>query len=382
MNENSYCAVRKKCSGCQLSNLDYDSQLRYKQKQLRLRFSKICPVEKILPSPSSLHYRNKAQFVFKADKRQGFFGGIYQSADRTVIKCENCALHTQKQNEVLKALVELIPQFHIKPYDLWKEKGLLKNVIVRESKKTGELMVILVCSRKTAFPEKKKFAEALSNKVPQISSIILTESDGPLLSQGNSPEVIFGKEKLIDSISGLDFMISYNSFFQINRDQTEQLYNLAIEEANLTSEDVVLDAYCGTGTIGILASRHCKKVYAVEQVENAIKDAKENAALNNIENIEFTCDDSGKYMAKLRKEKTPLTAVFLDPPRAGCDIRFLSSLIKTAPRRIVYISCNIDTQLRDIRFLIKNGYKAVKVRGVDMFPYTKHIESVMLLEHI
>ena len=144
---------------------------------------------------------------------------------------------------------------------------------------------------------------------------------------------------------------------------------------------MVLDAYCGTGTIGILASKHCRKVYAVEQVENAVEDAKKNAALNNVRNIEFVCDDAGNYMTKLKAEKTHLSAVFLDPPRAGCSMNFLRSLIKTKPLRIVYISCNIDTQLRDIKFLIKSGYRAVSVQGVDMFPYTKHIESVMLLEH-
>ena len=380
MKSSSYCEVSKKCSGCQLSNLDYQSQLKYKQSQLRLRFGKICRCEKILPSPLSLHYRNKAQFVFKKDRQKGFFGGIYQSADKTVVRCNSCSLHTDKQNSVLKALEKLLPEFQIKSFDLWREKGTLRNVIVRESKKTGELMVILVCSSKKSFQNPRKFSEALVKAVPDVVSVILTESKTSLLSQGEDPEVIFGKEQLIDSIKGLDFQISYNSFFQINHDQTENLYQKALEFARLTPEDIVLDAYCGTGTIGLLASKHCKKVYAVEQVENAIEDAKKNAALNSIGNVEFVCDDAEKYMQKLRVEKTPLSAVFLDPPRAGCSRSFLQSLIKTAPERIVYISCNIDTQLRDIRYLTKYGYKAVKVQGVDMFPYTKHIESVMLLE--
>ena len=379
MKDSSYCKVSKKCSGCQLSNLDYQSQLKYKQKQMRLRFSRICPVEKILPSPLSLHYRNKAQFVFKEDRQRGLFGGIYQSADRTVVKCQSCALHTDKQNEVLLVLEKLIKEFNIRPFDLWKEKGALKNVIVRESMKTGELMVILVTSSKKSFRSPKEFAEKLVSEIPEISSVILTESKDSILSQGVNPEILFGKDRILDSIGNLDFSISYNSFFQINSRQTENLYKKAIELAKLTDEDVVLDAYCGTGTIGILASKHCRKVYAVEQVENAVEDAKKNAALNNVRNIEFVCDDAGNYMTKLKAEKTHLSAVFLDPPRAGCSMNFLRSLIKTKPLRIVYISCNIDTQLRDIKFLIKCGYKAVSVQGVDMFPYTKHIESVALL---
>ena len=155
MKDSSYCKVSKKCSGCQLSNLDYQSQLKYKQKQMRLRFSRICPVEKILPSPLSLHYRNKAQFVFKEDRQRGLFGGIYQSADRTVVKCQSCALHTDKQNEVLLVLEKLIKEFNIRPFGLWKEKGVLKNVVVRESMKTGELMVILVTSSKKSFRSPK-----------------------------------------------------------------------------------------------------------------------------------------------------------------------------------------------------------------------------------
>ncbi len=378
MSEEKYCKVAKKCSGCQLSNMDYARQLKFKQNEIRLRFSRLCKAEKIIGCESPVHYRNKAQFMFKRLKGH-IVCGIYQSADRTLVPTNSCALHTEVQNKAGKILAELFESFKLEPYDFYKGKGLIKSAIVRESLHTGELMIVLVCDNRRPFPCAAPFAEALSKKLPNLSSLILTKLSGNTLTPGEDPKVIFGKEYITDKLCGMEFIISYNSFFQINSLQTEKLYKTAVEFAELTSEDTVLDAYSGTGTIGMICAPHCKKVYSVELNKNAVKDAKKNAKHNNISNIDSVCADSEEYIKEMKESAIPLTCAVLDPPRAGCSRSFLVSLADLAPKRIVYISCNIDTQIRDVRYLMKRGYKLEKVQGVDMFPYTKHIESVACL---
>lgn len=378
MSEEKYCKVAKKCSGCQLSNMDYARQLKFKQNEIRLRYSRLCKSEKIIGCASPLHYRNKAQFMFKKLKGR-IVCGIYQSADRTVVPTNSCQLHTDNQNKAGKILSELFESFKLEPYDFHKGKGLIKSAIVRESLHTGELMVVLVCDSRRPFPCPTPFADALSKKLPNLSSLILTKHRGNTLTPGETPKVIFGKETITDKLCGMEFIISYNSFFQINSLQTERLYTTAVDFATLTPRDTVLDAYSGTGTIGMICAPHCKKVYSVELNKNAVKDAIKNAKHNNISNIESVCADSEEYIKELTEMGTPLSCAVLDPPRAGCSKSFLASLASLAPERIVYISCNIDTQIRDVRFLLKQGYKLEKVQGVDMFPYTKHIECVVRL---
>ena len=378
MEEKKYCSVCKKCSGCQLSNMDYERQLKYKQNEARIRFNRLCKVDKILGAQSSLHYRNKAQFMFKK-LRGRVSSGIYQSKDKTVVITDSCALHTKEQNQVARVLCSLFDSFKIEPYDLHKRKGLVKSVIVRQSFHTGELMVVIVCDNKGIFPKEKDLACALVKQIPRVVSIILTRHKGTTLNAGENPKVIFGKSHITDSICSLDFIISYNSFFQINPKQTEVLYTTAVKMAELTKDDIILDAYSGTGTIGMICASYCKEVYSVELNPNAVKDAKENKRINNIENVNLVCADSQDYIEALAEENFSLDVALLDPPRAGCSREFLSALCKLSPKRIVYISCNMDTQVRDVRYLIKNGYKLQKVQGVDMFPYTKHTECVVRL---
>lgn len=379
MIDTRYCPVQKKCSGCQLSNMNYERQLKFKQNEIRVRFNRLCKTEKIIGCKAPLHYRNKAQFMFKRHKEH-LVCGIYQSADRTVVPTDSCALHTKEQNLAGKALAELFERFRIAPYDFHKGKGFIKSAIVRQSFHTGELMIVIVCDSGKVFPNVSVFVEALRKMVPKLASVILTSHRGNTITAGENPRVIYGKEQITEKLMGLDFIISYNSFFQINPVQTQVLYSTAVSLANLTSEDTVLDAYSGTGTIGMICAPHCKKVYSVEVNQNAVNDAVKNAGINGIENIESVCADSEKYIKKLTADKVSLSCAVLDPPRAGCSISFLDCLADLSPERIVYISCNIDTQLRDVRHLMKRGYKLTKVQGVDMFPYTKHIECVALLE--
>ncbi len=378
MDNKKYCSVCKKCSGCQLSNMDYERQIKFKQNEVRVRFNRLCKVQKILGAEKPLNYRNKAQFMFKRIKGS-IKSGIYQSADKTVVLTDSCALHTAEQNAVAKVLCSLFESFKIEPFDLHKGIGLVKSVIVRQSFHTGELMVVIVCDHRGNFPSEKAFAQALTKKIPNITSLILTRHKGTTLNQGENPKVIFGKSHITDRLCGLDFIISYNSFFQINPAQTEILYSTAVKMAELTQDDVVLDAYSGTGTIGMICAANCKEVYSVELNENAVRDARENKRINNIENVNLVCADSQDYIEALAQENIPLDVALLDPPRAGCSRSFLTSLCRLSPKRIVYISCNMDTQVRDVRFLLKNGYKLKKIQGVDMFPYTKHTETVVLL---
>ncbi|MGN0452815.1 MAG: 23S rRNA (uracil(1939)-C(5))-methyltransferase RlmD [Ruminococcus sp.] len=379
MDKEIYCRAAKKCSGCQLSNMDYNRQLRYKQNELRLRFNRLCPMEKIIPSPKSLHYRNKAQFVFKKLRSGEIAAGIYQSVNQSMVEVSGCALHTKEQNHVAAAVCKLLKSFKISPYDRRTGQGTVKSLIVRQSFSTGEIMALLVINSNSMFPCAKAFSSALVKEVPKVSSVIISKSGDNKLTAGENPKVIYGKEYITDKVCGLNFIISCNSFFQINSEQAENLYKMAIDMADLRESDTILDAYCGTGTIGMIASKSVKKVYSVELNKSAVRDAKQNARLNNINNVSLVCADSKDYIKELKEKGVPLSAVFLDPPRAGCSRSFLEALADVKPPRIVYISCNIDTQLRDIRYMQKQGYKIEKFQGVDMFPYTKHIENIVLM---
>lgn len=376
MENTQYCQVCKKCNGCQLSNLQYKDQLKLKQKTLRLTFNRVIKPNKIIAAPAFLNYRNKAQVVFKKEKGKTRFG-IYQSAEKGIVLTDCCPLHTEKANAIAKTLCRLFDKFAISPYDFRRKKGYVRSAVIREGFKSGEVLVNIVASKNT-FPKEKDFSEALACAHPYVKSIIITESQSNKLTSGGNPRVIFGKECIKDTLCGLSFKIGYNTFYQINPVQTETLYNTAIQMAELKNTDTVLDAYCGIGTISLAAARKCKKVIGVELNESSIENAKENAALNKITNAEFYANDVKKQIKILLFSGEDFDACFVDPPRMGCDLDFLKSLVNAGIPKIVYISCNIETQIRDARFLMKNGYEIIKQQGVDMFPYTKHIESIAL----
>ena len=240
-------------------------------------------------------------------------------------------------------------------------------------------MLLNIVASKNTFSKEKEFAKALTKSHPCIKSIIISESQSAKLTSGGNPRVIFGKDYITDTLCGLEFKIGYNTFYQINPVQTEKLYNKAIELAQLKDTDSVLDAYCGIGTISLAAAKKCRKVTGIELNESSIENAKENADLNGINNAEFYANDVKKQIKALLSKGERFDCCFVDPPRTGCDIEFLKSIISADVPKIVYISCNPQTQIIDVRFLVKNGYKPQKQQGVDLFPYTKHIESIVLL---
>lgn len=375
---NDFCIYAKKCNSCQLCNLSYEEQLKYKENTCRKLLGGFCRVEKITPSPMTEGYRNKAQFVYKREGKR-IVSGVYRSSTHSVMAADRCALCSDRANEIAATLAKLFQSFNIPPYDPYTCRGWLKSAVIREGFATGECMVVLN-GADGVFPAKRTFATALQKACPDLTAAVCTVNrDREKLFTGKESEILFGEGYITDILCGERFIISPSSFYQINRDQTENLYQKAIGLAQLSGAETVLDAYCGVGTIGIAASRHAKFVHAVELNPAAIRDAKRNAKLNGIKNIRFTAADSKDYARELAGKGEKIEAAFIDPPRAGCTASFLRSLSRLAPQKIVYISCNPETQARDIRILSRLGYKAEVCHPFDMLPHTNHTESVVLM---
>lgn len=373
-----FCKYAKKCNSCQLCNLSYEEQLRYKENICRRQLGAMCRVEKITSSPKIMGYRNKAQFVYKREGKR-IMSGLYKSATHSVMTAERCAICSAKANELTKTLAKLFQSFKIQPYDYYTGRGWLKSVVIREAAATGECMVV-INGADGVFPAKRTFATALQKACPDLTTAVVTVNrDRGKLFTGRQSEILFGKGTITDVLCGEKFLLSPSSFYQINHDQTERLYAKAVELADLSGTETVLDAYCGIGTIGIIASRKAKLVHAVELNPAAIGDAKKNAKLNGIQNIRFTAADSKDYAAALAQDGARIDAAFIDPPRAGCTAGFLKALSKLSPERIVYISCNPESQARDVRVLGRLGYRAEVCYPFDMFPFTNHCESIVLL---
>lgn len=376
----NFCQYAKKCNSCQLCNLSYEEQLRYKENICRKYPGKLCRVEKITPSPKTAGYRNKAQFAYKRDGKR-ILSGLYKSSAHSVMAADSCAICSDTANAITASLAKLFSSFKVMPYDFYTGKGWLKSVVIREAAATGEVMAV-INGADPIFPAKRTFSTALQKACPMLTTaVIAVNRDRGKLFTGKQSEILFGEGTITDILCGEKFIISPTSFYQINHDQTQQLYTKAIELAGLTGSETVLDAYCGIGTIGIIAARQAKFVHAVELNTAAIRDAKRNAKLNGIDNIRFTAADSKDYAKELLQNGTHIDAAFIDPPRAGCTSSFLNSLAKLSPDRIVYISCNPETQARDLRILGRLGYKAEICYPFDMFPHSNHVESICLLTH-
>ncbi len=375
---NDFCIYSKKCNSCQLCNLTYEEQLQYKEKQCRRLLGGLCPVAPITPSPEITGYRNKAQFAYKREGRR-IVCGVYKSATRSVTAVDSCALCTENANTIARELGRLFQSFKIMPYDFHTGRGWLKSVVIRESR-GGECMAVINGADRI-FPAKRTFTTALQKACPQlVTAVITVNPDRTKLFTGKQSEVLFGDGFITDTLCGARFRVSPASFYQINRAQCEQLYQKALELAELSGNETVLDAYCGIGTIGIIAAKHAKAVRAVELNPAAIRDAKQNAELNNVDNIRFTAADSRDYARMLAENGERIDAAFIDPPRAGCTAAFLKALSRLNPDRILYISCNPETQARDIRVLGRLGYRAEICYPFDMFPHTGHIESLVRLK--
>ena len=336
-------------------------------------------VDEIIGMEEPTHYRNKIQAAFRS-KNGKVVSGVYQSASRRIVEVEGCMLEDECAEPILKTIRKLCASMKIRPYDLESGQGFLRHVLIRKGFHSGEIMVVLVTT-KGEFRSERPFVNELLRRHPEITTLVrnVNPTDTPLFL-GSENYVLFGEGYITDRLCGLDFRISPRSFYQVNPVQTEILYGKAKEFAGLTGSETVIDAYCGTGTIGLTVASGAKEVIGVEVNRDAVADAVENAKSNGITNATFHAADAGEFMEAMASRGQTADVVITDPPRAGCSGKFLHSLLKLAPQRIVYVSCNPETLARDLYTLTKGGYKVKKIQPVDMFPWTGHVECVVALE--
>ncbi|MBQ3128584.1 MAG: 23S rRNA (uracil(1939)-C(5))-methyltransferase RlmD [Clostridia bacterium] len=374
-----FCPVAKKCGGCQLQNLTYPEQLSYKQAKVIRLLGKFCRVEDIIGMENPYNYRNKVQAAFGMTRGGKIISGVYQSKSHRIVCVDECRLEDKKADEIIVTIRNMMKHYRMLPYNEDTGVGFLRHVLVKRGFTSGQIMVVLVTGT-PMFPGKNAFVKELLKKHPEITTIIQNiNREHTSLVLGETEKVLYGKGTIEDTLCGCVFRISAKSFYQINPVQTEKLYSTAIDFAGLTGNETVIDAYCGIGTIGIIAAQKAKDVIAVEVNKDAVFDAKNNARRNETQNIKFYCADAGKFMTNMAADGKTADVVFMDPPRAGSDEAFLSSVVTLGPKKIVYVSCNPETQERDLKYLIKNGYKVKKIQPVDMFPHTNHVETVVLL---
>lgn len=371
------CPCATACGGCVFQNLKYDKELEYKKKVAVQTLSKIAGIDarnsKIYGMEEPFYYRNKIQVPFGYDKQNRLVYGFYKFKSHDIVPIKECAIQSIEHVNILKTIKELMESMKIEAYREDRNVGTIRHVLIRVGKVSKEVMVVLVV-RERKFPSRNNFVKELVRRCPEIKTVVLNENPRKTnVILGNFEEVLYGPGFIYDSLLGVKFKISSKSFYQVNHDQCEKLYSLAIEKAELKKEDKILDAYCGIGTIGLICSKYVKEVYGVEIIEDAIKDAKVNAKINGINNSNYICDDASNYMVQ-----NNLDVVFVDPPRKGLDEKFLNSLIKSKTKKVIYISCDVGTLARDLNIL-KKYYEIKSIDFVDMFPRTFHIETICLL---
>ena len=379
--KNSPCEFASRCGGCSQVHLPYPEQLKKKQAFVEKLLKGLCPVENILGMAEPWHYRNKVHAVIGTDRQKNPISGVYERGTHHVVPVKSCLIEDQRADAIIQTIVGMIPRYKLRIYNENTHRGFLRHVMVRTGEKTGQIMVILVTTA-AEFPGGKAFVAELIEKHPEITTIVLNINQKETsMVLGKKDIVLHGPGYLEDELCGKRFRISPQSFYQVNAKQTELLYRKAIEYAGLTGQETLLDAYCGTGTIGLCAVDGAKQLIGVELNADAIRDAKVNAKINAVTKADFICDDAGRFMVKMAKENLPLDVLIMDPPRSGSDEKFLSSVLTLQPKTVVYVSCNPETLARDAKFLVKTGvYKAVKAVPVDMFPHTEHVETVMLFK--
>lgn len=374
------CPHARKCGGCQLQGTEYPEQLKKKQKQMQSLLGKYGKVNPIIGMKDPCGYRNKVHAVFGRDRKGNIISGTYEEKSHRIVPIEQCMIEDAKCQEIIRTIRGMLKSFKIRTYDEDTGYGLLRHVLVRRGLASGEIMVVLVAVS-PIFPSKNNFVKALRKEHPQITTVVLNINDKRTsMVLGDRNIVLYGKGFIRDRLGECSFRISPGSFYQVNPAQTEILYRTAVEYAALTGKERVLDAYCGTGTIGITAAAGAKEVLGVELNPDAVRDARTNAKENKIKNIQFRQGDAGEVMQAMAASGEKLDVLFMDPPRAGSDEKFLSSAVKMGPDRIVYISCNPETLARDLTYLREHRYRVMKIQPVDMFPFTNHTECVTLLQ--
>ena len=389
------CPVARQCGGCQIQELSYEKQLEFKEKKVRGNLERIggfssefldTVMEKICGMDNPFHYRNKAQFPFGTDKNGQIVTGFYAGRTHQIIPNRECSLGREENGEILQIILDFMNKYHITAYDETTGKGIVRHVLIRFGFTTKEIMVCLVINGDN-FPHSEKLVDNL-RKIEGMTSITYSiNKENTNVIMGKNIRLLWGQEYITDYIGDVKYQISPLSFYQVNPKQTKNLYQYALDYAGLTGEETVWDLYCGIGTISLFLAQKAKTVYGVEIVPQAINDAKRNAEINGIKNAEFFVGKAEEILPEYYEnytrehdgEKAYADVIVVDPPRKGCDETLLHTMVEMSPKRIVYVSCDSATLARDLKYLCGNGYRLEKVRAVDMFPMTVHVESVVKL---
>ena len=389
------CAFARRCGGCQIQEMSYDRQLVFKDQKIRGNLERIggftkdqidTVMQPVVGMEHPFGYRNKAQFPFGADKEGNPITGFYAGRTHDIIANTDCALGVEQNKEILEIILQYMRENKIKSYDEKTGKGLIRHVLIRYGFKTKEIMVCLVVNGKR-LPKAERLIEKLIQSEGMTSITISPNTRRDNVIMGDSYEILWGQGYITDYIGNVKYQISPLSFYQVNPVQTEKLYRLALEYADLKGDETVWDLYCGIGTISLFLAQKAKQVYGVEIVPQAIDDAKENAKINAIDNAEFFVGKAEEvlpeYYAEYEREHNGKTAhadvIVVDPPRKGCDETLLETIVKMQPEKVVYVSCDSATLARDLKYLCANGYEIRMCRGVDQFPQSVHVETVVLL---
>ncbi|MCR0502600.1 23S rRNA (uracil(1939)-C(5))-methyltransferase RlmD [[Clostridium] innocuum] len=370
------CPIAKQCGGCQLQHMSYSEQLRFKKQKVQDVIQRIAhldvEVQDVLGMQEYTHYRNKGQIPVGMDKGKTVTG-FYRINSNSIIDTDTCLIQSERINEVLQEMRRLLQTYN--------NARVFRHLLIKHAFSSDEVMVVWIV-RSFQIPHEKEMVRELSEALPFVKSIIVNlnqRTDNVIL--GDKEKLLYGERVIVDSIHDLKFSISSKSFYQVNPKQTEVLYGKALEFAQLTGKETVLDLYCGVGTISMFLAQQARHVTGIEIVPQAIQDARKNAALNGIANIEFVCSDAASYAKKLCEQGMHPDVIVVDPPRKGCDAEAIESMVMMQPKRIVYVSCDPGTLARDLKLLKEKGYHTEIVQPVEMFPFTHHVETVVLLSH-
>lgn len=380
----SDCGTYKRCGGCNLRHVKYDETLKIKQNLVQSLVNKTLKnkikVKETIGMERPYYYRNKAQFPIGKDKENNVVMGVFANRTHEIIPIKECFIQNKETQKLAKFILEFIKENNISVYDETSGRGLIRHIVTKIGIKTNEIMCIIVINGKE-IPKEKELTMQIIKKFPNVKTIVKNiNTKNTNVIMGDKKEKIYGNGYIEDKLGEYTFKISPHSFYQVNPVQAEKLYSIGVEAANISKEDVVFDLYCGIGTISLFMAKYAKKVYGVEIVEQAIKDATENAKINNIKNTEFIAGDTQLILDDLINNKKIMpNVVMVDPPRKGLDNRSVENILKIMPNRFVYISCNPATLVRDLA-KFEEMYEIKSIQPVDMFPFTSHVECVAVLQ--
>ena len=358
---------------------EYEKTLLKKQKKVSTLLGRYIKPERIIGAQNPYNYRNKVHAVIGGDNKGNIYAGTYESGSHRIVPIDSCNIDNEKADGIIRTIAELMKSFKYRPYNEDTGRGFIRHVLIRTAHATGQIMVVLVVGD-VVFPSKNNFVKALIKAHPEITTIVMNVNNKRTsMVLGDREQVIYGRGYIEDELCGCRFKLSAKSFYQVNSEQTEVLYGLAMKYAHLTGRESVIDAYSGIGTIGIIASKHAKSVVGAELNPDAVRDSIANMKLNGCRNVRYVNEDAGEFMVREASSGKKYDVVFMDPPRAGSDKAFLDSVAKLNVPKLVYISCNPETLARDIEYISKKGYRVTKCTPVDMFPWTEGIETVCLL---